>query len=120
MILASSVETPRQQWIGTRLKHRMQTHGFLEENGYDSSDNVDDLRVGSGGRSDDGGSSKEERVSLSDSFWPIISKISISNSSPASPTGVTNTARAVIRSDSLTHIRVQQPVSQPFADVEAA
>jgi hypothetical protein len=35
-----------------RLKHRMQTHGFLEENEYDASDNVDGLRVGTLGRGD--------------------------------------------------------------------
>ena len=39
-------ETPRERWGWTRLKQRMQTHGFLERNEYKASDNVVEGKVG--------------------------------------------------------------------------
>jgi hypothetical protein len=64
----------------TRLKQRMQTHGFLERNKNKASDNVVE-----------GGSKYKEEVvvkrgmkeSSPDSFGLIMSKFSLSNSSSA-------------------------------------
>lgn len=42
LVFASGI-LREKRWGWTRLKQRMQTHGFLERNGYKTSDNVEDV-----------------------------------------------------------------------------